>query len=86
MAPTLQLNTAQSLIYSRSNIKRAFDDFDETNIAGIYRRSDHILVVRNDGSEQQLPVQPIVEKFQAFTGRLKHFFSYLGPNFRGPSL
>jgi hypothetical protein len=86
MAPTLELNAAQSLIYSRSNIRRAFNDFDETNIAGIYRRSDHVLIVRNDGTEQSYPIQPIQEQFQSFTGRLKNFFSYLGPNFRGPSL
>lgn len=86
MAPTLQLNTAQSLIYSRSNIKRAFNDFDESGITGIYRRSDHLLVVRNDGTEQSYPIEPVVQAFQTFTGRLKHFFSYLGPNFRGPSL
>jgi hypothetical protein len=86
MAPTLQLNTAQSLIYSRSNIKRAFDDFDETNIAGIYRQSDHLLIVRNDGSESTYPIKPVQDQFQSFTGRLKHFFSYLGPNYRGPSL
>lgn len=86
MAPTLQLNTAQSLIYSRSNIRRAFDDFDETGIAGIYRQSDHLLIVRNDGTEQSYPIQPVQEQFQSFTGRLKHFFSYLGPHYRGPSL
>ena len=86
MAPTLQLNGAQASIYSRSNLKRAFPDFDESNIAGIYRRSDHVLIVRNDGSEQQYPTAPVISSFRDFTGRLKHFFSYLGPQFRGPSL
>jgi hypothetical protein len=86
MAPTLQLNTAQSLIYSKTNIKRTFNDFDETDIAGIYRRSDHLLIVRNDGTEQSFPIAPIQSEFQSFTRRLKHFFAYLGPNYRGPSL
>jgi len=30
-----QLNSGQSLIYSRSNIRRAFHDFDDTDISGI---------------------------------------------------
>jgi len=86
MAPTLELNPAQALIYSRPNIRRAFDDFEEADISGIYRRSDHILVVRTDGSEQSYPIEPVIQSFQSFTRRLKHFFAYLGPNYRGPSL
>tara|TARA_B100001939_G_scaffold348095_1_gene372608 strand:+ start:13561 stop:14448 length:888 start_codon:yes stop_codon:yes gene_type:complete len=86
MAPTLELNQAQSLLYSHSNIRRAFDDFESTDVAGIYRRSDHLLVVRNDGTQQSYPIHPIQLQFQSFTGRLKNFFSYLGPNYRGPSL
>lgn len=86
MVSLIELNTAQSLIYSKSNIKRAFPDFDETNIAGIYRRHDCALVIYNDGSEHKFPIDPIKSEFQSFTGRLKHFFSYLGPDYRGPSL
>jgi hypothetical protein len=47
-----QLTTAQASIYSRSNIRRAFSDFDEADIAGIYLRDATCLVVRRDGSEQ----------------------------------
>ena len=54
-----QLNSAQELIYSRSNIRRAFTDFDETDICGIHRLDNKIVVVRNDGSEQVLPNEPI---------------------------
>ena len=81
-----QLNSAQELIYSRSNIRRAFTDFDETDICGIHRLDNNIVVVRNDGSEQVLPIEPIHTAYLSFTSRLKQFFSYLGPNYRGPSL
>ena len=30
-----QLNSGQLVIYSRSNIRRAFPDFDDTDISGI---------------------------------------------------
>ena len=48
----LELNAAQAAIYTRSNIRRAFQDFDDTEVAGIYLRNDDCLVVRRDGSEQ----------------------------------
>jgi len=80
------LNVAQALIYSRTNIRRAFPDFDETEIAGIYLRDDSCLVVRNDGSEQTYDREMIKMEFLSHTTRLKDFFSYLGPNYRGPSI
>jgi hypothetical protein len=81
-----QLNVAQDLIYSRTNIRRAFPDFDEAEIAGIYLRDDSCLVVRNDGSEQTYNREMIKMEFLSHTTRLKDFFSYLGPNYRGPSV
>ena len=81
-----QLNAAQTLIYSRSNIRRAFSDFDETEIAGITLRDNSCIVVRNDGSEQTYQRELIKAAFQKYTYRLKDFFSYLGPHYRGPSV
>ncbi len=81
-----QLNVAQSLIYSRSNIRRAFPDFDDTQVSGIYLRDADCIVVRADGSEQTYPRELIKSAFQKYTHRLKDFFSYLGPNYRGPSV
>jgi len=80
------LNPAQAVIYSRSNIRRAYPEFDDTAIAGIYLRSDHCIVVRHDGSEQVYERSLIKATFQSYTHRLKDFFSYLGPNYRGPSV
>jgi len=81
-----QLTTAQASIYSRSNIRRAFSDFDETDIAGIYLRNATCLVVRRDGSEQAYDRSLVKAAYQSYTYRLKDFFSYLGPNYRGPSI
>jgi hypothetical protein len=81
-----ELDPAQASIYSRSNIRRAFPDFDETEIAGIYLRDVNCIVVRNDGSEQAYARNLIKAAFQSYTHRLKNFFAYLGPNYRGPSI
>ena len=81
-----QLNQAQQLIYTKSNLRRAFQDFDDTEISAIYLRDDLVIVVRNDGSEQTYNRQLVKAAYQKFTYRLKDFFSYLGPNFRGPSI
>lgn len=82
----VQLNEAQKSIYSRSNIRRAFPDFDETDIAAINLRDDFVIVVRTDGSQQTYDRQLIKSAYLDFTFRLKDFFSYLGPNYRGPSI
>ena len=81
-----QLNNAQKLIYSRTNIKRAFQDFDETDIAGIHRSGDNIVVVSTDGHEQTFPAESIQHSYKSYTTRLKNFFAYLGPNYRGPGI
>lgn len=81
-----QLNAAQQTIYSKSNIRRAFPDFDETEIAAISLRDNSVIVVRNDGTEQTYDRNLIKAAYQQFTFRLKDFFSYLGPNYRGPSI
>jgi len=82
----LELNEAQTSIYSRSNLCRAIKDFDDTEIAGITLRDNLVVVVRTDGSQQTYPREIVVTAYQEFTQRLKHFFSYLGPNYRGPSI
>ena len=81
-----QLNQAQQLIYTKSNLRRAFPGFDDTEISAIYLRDDLVIVVRTDGSEQTHNRQLVKTAYQQFTFRLKDFFSYLGPNFRGPSI
>ena len=81
-----QLNNAQKLIYSRTNIRRAFQDFDETDIAGIHRSGNNIVVVRTDGNEQTFPAESIQHSYKSYTARLKNFFAYLGPNYRGPGI
>ena len=88
METTLQteLNPAQTAIYTRSNIRRAYPDFDDTDIAGIYLSGDNVLVVRRDGSKQTYDRKLVAAAYQGYTGRLKDFFSYLGPNYRGPSI
>lgn len=81
-----ELNSAQLLVYSRTNIGRAYQDFDDSEIAGIYLRDSNCIVVRRDGSEQTYDRQLIKDSFKSYTHRLKDFFSYLGPNYRGPSV
>jgi hypothetical protein len=81
-----ELNVAQAAIYTRSNICRAYPGFDDTEIAGIYLRDDNCVVVRRDGSQQTYQRLLIQQAFVAYTNRLKDFFSYLGPNYRGPSV
>jgi hypothetical protein len=82
----LELNEAQTAIYNRSNLRRAIKDFDDTEIASITLRDNLVVVVRTDGSQQTYPREIVVTAYQGFTQRLKHFFSYLGPNYRGPSI
>jgi len=82
----LKLNAAQSCIYTRTNISRAYQDFDDSEIAGIYVRADDCIVVRCDGSEQTYSRELIKATYSSYTHRLKDFFSYLGPNYRGPSI
>jgi hypothetical protein len=84
---TLQeLNAAQACIYTRTNLRRAFKDFDDSDISGIYLRDDSCLVVRRDGSEQTYNRPLIQHAFMDYSNRLKDFFAYLGPNYRGPSI
>lgn len=81
-----ELSEAQSIIYTRTNMRRAFSDFDDTDIAGIYKCDDFIHVLRKDGSAQDYPAEPIRQSFVEYTTRLKDFFAYLGPGYRGPSI
>ena len=80
------LTATQAFIYSRTNIRRAFSDFDDTDVAGIYLRNDSCVVAYHHGGELTYPSEVIKTAFQTYTHRLKDFFSYLGPNYRGPSV
>ena len=65
MATTLtELNEAQKLIYTRSSIARAFPEFDDTDIAGIYLNQDNCHVVYKDGASVEYPRQQIKEAYQ----------------------
>ena len=72
-------NAAQACIYTRSNLSRAFQGFDDTDITSISLRDDTCVVVRTDGSEQSYPRETIKTAYQDYTNRLKDFFAYLGP-------
>ena len=78
--------SAQASIYSKSNLRRAYSDFDDTDIVGIQLAPEHVIIVRQDGTEQVYDRTPVINAYQAYTSRLKDFFSYLGPNYRGPSI
>lgn len=80
------LTDVQSYIYNRSNLRRSFEGFDDTEIAGIFVQGDHIIVVRNDGNEEVYSKEKVQQSFINFNHRLVDFFSYLGPNYRPPSL
>jgi len=81
-----ELDAAQKFIYTRTNIRRAFNDFDDTDIADIYLQGEDCLILRRDGSQQTYNREPIKVAYTSYTHRLKDFFSYLGPNYRGPSV
>ena len=80
------LTATQASIYSRTNIRRAFPDFDDTDVAGIYLRDDSCVVAYHHGGELAYDRSLIKSAYQSYTNRLKDFFSYLGPNYRGPSI
>jgi len=81
-----ELDSAQKFIYTRTNIRRAFNDFDDTDISDIYLQGEDCLILRRDGSQQTYNREPIKVAYTSYTHRLKDFFSYLGPNYRGPSV
>ena len=82
----LELNDAQSLIYTRTNIRRAFQDFDDTDVGGIYLFEDQCRIVYRDGATLDYPQQQIKTAYTDFTNRLPDFFAYLGPNYMGPTI
>ena len=86
MPQLLELTEAQSLIYTRTNIRREFQDFDDTDVAGIYLLDDQCRIVYRDGAQVDYPREQIKTAYKTFTDRLPDFFSYLGPNYRGPSV
>jgi hypothetical protein len=81
-----ELNAAQKLIYTASNIGRAYKDFDYSGIAGIHKHDQHCVLVRTDGSEELYKASLVQDAYLKFSTRLVDFFHCLGPNYRGPSL
>ena len=79
-----ELNQAQKIIYTPSMIGRAFSDFEHGDISGIYRVKDKCIVLRNDGYEWNYPAIDIQKAYNNFIRREVPFFSYLGPDYRGP--
>ena len=72
-----QLNSGQRLIYSYSNIRRAFTDFDDTDISGMHFNDDDLVVVYNDGAEKLFDKRPIKETFKDFRSRCPTSFLIL---------
>jgi len=68
-----KLDSGQSVIYTKTNIRRAFPDFDDTDIAGMYRQEDQLSIVRLDGTRQDFAAQPIANAYKDFTSRLPNF-------------
>ena len=57
------LTTAQTLIYSKKNIARAYEGFDDTDITGIYKiENDRIQIVRHTGDEEVLSASKITQR------------------------
>lgn len=79
-------NAAQSLIYAKTNIKRAFPDFDDSNIYKMYLTNTFLGVLRDDGGiEETYDKKKIINAFKEFTTRCPDFFSCLGPDYLGCS-
>ena len=79
-----ELNEAQKIIYTRSMIGRAFPDFDHGQICTIYSVGKNSIVKRKNGIEEKYPAEDIKVAYLKFIQREVPFFSYLGPNYRGP--
>ena len=82
----VELNIAQKRIYSISNIKRTFKDFDDRDIAYISLKDDKCIVTRTDGSYQSYPKADIQVTYYGHCGRLVDYFHNLGPNYLTPML
>lgn len=80
----IKFNEAQSLIYARTNIKRAYPSFDDSCISGIGIRDNDLIVMR-ENIEEIYDKNQVIEAFKTFTSRCPDFFSYLGPNYLGCS-
>ena len=79
-----ELNEAQKIIYTPSMISRAFPDFVHGQISNIYRVRKDCVVKRLDGTEEKYEAESIKVAYLKFIQRDVPFFSYLGPDYRGP--
>ena len=70
-----ELNEAQTCIYSKSNIARAYPDIDAMSIKDIRKKNGKIVI--ND--KTRLDPKPIQEEFVKFTNRVPNYFEYLSP-------
>jgi hypothetical protein len=78
------MSAGQALIYTRTNIRRAFPKFDDHDVAGFQVDGNSLVVVRIDGSEQIIPTAPVKEAFASYMTRLPHHFEYMGANYTTP--
>ena len=78
------MSDAQAYVYTRSNIRRAFPQFDDTDITGISLDHHSLVITRVDGSEQVIPAEPVHHAFMDFTARLPHHFEYMGIDYTTP--
>ena len=70
-----ELNQAQTCIYSKSNIARAYPDIEAMSITDIQKDGDQIVI----NGDTRLDAKPVQEAFTEFTNRVPHFFEYLSP-------
>ena len=79
-----ELNNAQKIIYTPSMISRAYPDFNHGQICTIYRVGENCIVKRKNRIEEKYDTGKIKIAYLEFMQRDIPFFSYLGPNYRGP--
>ena len=79
-----KLNEAQEMIYTISNVCRAYPDYENRNLTKISKRDDGKLIITDeDGKNFIEDAKPVQDAFVRFTNRTPHFFKYLNPNYGG---
>ena len=79
-----KLNEAQEMIYTISNVCRAYPDYENRNLTKISKRDDGKLIITDeDGKNFIEDAKPVQDAFIKFTNRTPHFFKYLNPNYGG---
>ena len=79
-----RLNEAQQMIYTISNVCRAYPEYENRNISSVSKRDDDTLIITDeDGKTFTEDAKPVQQAFMRFTNRLPHFFKYLNPSYGG---